>query len=120
MVGPQALRQRFRRGAGCPRCHNTGYHGRIGVFELLRIDTPLADALRRSDSAGFARLARCQPGFVGLSMAAYDYACQGITSMEEVLRVSGQLEDLDPVAGDPAGYVLNEDGEHAPVPIPGT
>jgi MSHA biogenesis protein MshE len=120
MVGPQSLGQRFRRGAGCPRCHNTGYHGRIGVFELLRIDTPLADALRRSDSAGFARLARCQPGFVGLSMAAYDYACQGITSMEEVLRVSGQLEDLDPVAGDPAGYVLNEDGEHAPVPIPGT
>jgi MSHA biogenesis protein MshE len=120
MVGPQALQQGFKRGAGCPRCHNTGYHGRIGVFELLQIDTPLADALRRSDSAAFTKLARQQPGFKGLSMAAYDYACQGITSMEEVLRVSGQIEEFDPVTGDLAGYELNEDGEDAAVSVPGT
>jgi MSHA biogenesis protein MshE len=117
MVGPQAQQQVFKRGAGCPRCHNTGYYGRIGIFELLQIDTALADALRRNDSAGFAQLARRQPGFKNLSMAAYDYACQGVTSMEEVLRVSGQIEDVDLITGQPT---VNEDEAHAAVQVPGS
>jgi hypothetical protein len=40
--------------------------------------------------------------------------------MEEVLRVSGQIEEFDPVTGDLAGYELNEDGEDAAVSVPGT
>ena len=95
MQGEQALSLRFKRGAGCPNCHNTGYHGRIGVFELLEIDLPLADALRRSDNADFAAQARNQKKFRTLGMCALDYALSGITSMEEVLRISGQVEDLD-------------------------
>ena len=95
MVGPKARQLTFKRGAGCPRCHNTGYYGRIGVFELLRIDTALADALRHDDSAEFVRIARSQKGFKPLSMAAFEYACQGITSMDEVMRLSGQIEEFE-------------------------
>jgi MSHA biogenesis protein MshE len=120
MIGPEAQQMVFKRGAGCPRCHNTGYHGRIGVFELLRIDTPLADALRRNDSAGFARMARRQAGFKPLSMAAFEYACQGITSMEEVLRLSGQIEEFDAVAEIPVDYDLNEELADAAVQVSGT
>ena len=72
MVGPHARRLDFKRGAGCPRCNNTGYYGRVGVFELLRIDTPLADALRNDDSAGFIRIALNQRGFKPLPMAAFE------------------------------------------------
>ena len=93
MVGPEAREFSFKRGAGCPRCHNTGYYGRIGVFELLRIDTPLADALRHGDSADFVRDARGQKGFKPLAMAAFEYACQGLTSMEEVMRLAGQIDE---------------------------
>ncbi|MEZ4601447.1 MAG: ATPase, T2SS/T4P/T4SS family [Syntrophotaleaceae bacterium] len=119
VVGPQALAKVFRRGSGCHRCHNTGYHGRIGVFELLRIDADLADALRRNDSAGFARMARCQAGFKPLTMSAFDYACQGLTSMEEVMRLAGQIEEFDAVAETTADYRMNEELRDAPVPVPG-
>jgi MSHA biogenesis protein MshE len=121
MIGPEARNFAFKRGAGCPRCHNTGYHGRIGVFELLQIDATLADALRRNDSAGFARLACRQAGFKSLAMAALDYACQGITSMDEVLRVSGQVEEFDAAAaGVQQGLELSEVEEDAPVQVQGT
>jgi MSHA biogenesis protein MshE len=103
MAGREEGQLSFKRGAGCPRCHNTGYYGRIGVFELLRIDTPLADALRHDDSAGFVRIARSQKGFKPLAMAALEYACQGITSMEEVMHLSGQIEEFDPMTDRTAG-----------------
>ena len=103
-VGPEAMQYSFKRGSGCPRCHNTGYFGRIGVFELLRINTPLADALRHNDSAGFVRIARAQSGFKPLFMAAFEYACQGVTSMEEVMRLGGQIEEFDEVADMTAGF----------------
>ncbi len=119
MVGPQAQQQVFKRGAGCPRCHNTGYHGRIGIFELLQIDNSLADALRRGDSAGFAQLARNQAGFKPLAMAAFDYASQGLTSMDEVLRVSGQLEEYDAMAEELSCYDLEEVEANAAVQVPG-
>jgi len=55
-VSPQERQQVFKRGAGCPRCHNTGYHGRIGIFELLQIDNSLADALRLAPGVQVAQI----------------------------------------------------------------
>ena len=90
----------FRMGRGCPSCNNTGYSGRIGIFELLEINFDLADALRRNDSAAFARIAQRQPQFVSLADSALKLALDGITSMEEVLRVAGELdESLDMSSG---------------------
>lgn len=91
-LGDDASLPQFKRGIGCTQCNNTGYQGRIGVFELLHIDIPLADALRRNDGAGFARLARQQQGFVSLGDCALEYARQGITTVDEVIRVAGQSD----------------------------
>ena len=88
----------FWRGKGCQSCHYTGYKGRIGVFELLVIDKPLADALRRDDSEEFARIAYNSPTFSTLGTMALEYAQQGITSLDEVIRVS-EYVDLDTIAG---------------------
>ena len=84
---------KFKMGKGCSACNNTGYHGRIGIFELLEINFELADALRRDDSAEFSKIAKALPGFISLSDSALVLALNGITSMEEVLRVSGQLDE---------------------------
>ena len=84
---------KFRKGRGCPACNNTGYSGRIGIFELLEINFDLADALRRNDSAEFAAIAKSTPNFFSLADSAYLLALDGVTSMEEVLRVSGQIEE---------------------------
>ena len=88
----------FWRGKGCQSCHYTVYKGRIGVFELLVIDKPLADALRRDDSEEFARIAYNSPTFSTLGTMALEYAQQGITSLDEVIRVS-EYVDLDAMVG---------------------
>ncbi|PTD96823.1 GspE/PulE family protein [Pseudothauera lacus] len=82
----------FRHGSGCMQCNNTGYKGRVGVFEFLDIDEPLADALRRGDVSSFHRLVRERPGFRTLAQNALDLAARGITSLEEVVRMGGEVE----------------------------
>ncbi|MDH5572237.1 MAG: GspE/PulE family protein, partial [Gammaproteobacteria bacterium] len=83
----------FYKGTGCPHCNNTGYKGRIGVFELLEIDESLADALRKNDSAAFSKAARSNEGFRPFALHAIDYAWQGVTSIDEVIRVAGTLDE---------------------------
>ena len=74
-------------------CNNTGYRGRIGVFEMLTLNDDLTDALRRADSAQFVEIARKAPGYRPLVISALNFARQGITSLEEVLRVAEQIDE---------------------------
>ncbi|WP_376695290.1 GspE/PulE family protein [Wenzhouxiangella sp. EGI_FJ10305] len=85
---------RFRAGNGCAYCSNTGYRGRIGVYELLEMDEELTDALRKMDTAEFSRLACSRKGYRPLIDCAIDYAREGITSLEEVVRLAGGLDEL--------------------------
>ena len=62
------------------------------MFELLVISKPLADALRRNDPEDFANLAYNNPEFRTLGAMALQYATQGITTLEEVIRVSEYIE----------------------------
>ncbi len=83
----------LRKGAGCPHCFNTGYRGRIGVFELLEINADMANALRDNSVRAFNDAAHSHPHYRPLSAAALDFALEGKTTLEEVLRVSAQVED---------------------------
>jgi MSHA biogenesis protein MshE len=85
----------FMTGTGCTYCNTTGYRGRIGVYELLEMDAGLTDAVRRSDLAEFTRLAKAKPSFIPLTMCALNYAIQGVTSIEEVMRVGAGLDEDD-------------------------
>jgi Type II secretory pathway, ATPase PulE/Tfp pilus assembly pathway, ATPase PilB len=78
----------FHQGMGCHSCNFTGYQGRIGVYELLELDLPMMDALRSNDAEGFARAARESKGYRPLVHVALDYAKEGITSLDEVLRLA--------------------------------
>ncbi len=82
------------RGVGCVDCSNTGYRGRIGVYELLEFDEPMADALRRGDSGGYAEAARARPEYRPLVSVALQYASAGLTTLGEVQRVANQVEEL--------------------------
>lgn len=83
----------FRRGQGCTYCNNSGYRGRIGVYELLEFDAAMTDALRRSDSGAFATAAGQHPGYRPLVQSALAYAMEGVTSLDEVLRLTGDVEE---------------------------
>jgi MSHA biogenesis protein MshE len=52
-AGEEAVTAWFRAGRGCAYCSNTGYRGRIGVYELLEMDQELTDSLRRMDTEKF-------------------------------------------------------------------
>jgi MSHA biogenesis protein MshE len=83
----------FMRGQGCTYCNDTGYHGRIGIYELLEINGELAEALHNNDLLGFAKLAVQQPGYQSLRHSAVQLAAQGLTTVDEVVRVSFGMED---------------------------
>ena len=82
----------FSEGSGCTQCNHTGYRGRLGVYEFLEIDYPLADALRRNDPAEFENAARAQRAYRPLVHNALEFARQGITSLAEAMRLSGMVE----------------------------
>mgnify|MGYP002414179291 CR=1 FL=1 len=82
----------FVSGSGCPKCNNTGYKGRVGVYELLEMDADLATALRNEDIDAFAQAAKQAKGFEPLASLGVRLALQGLTSVEEVMRISGEME----------------------------
>jgi MSHA biogenesis protein MshE len=89
--GPLALGSTFYEPKGCHACNDTGYHGRIGVYELLVMTPELVQALHAGNTNLFNELAHKQPNFTSLTQNAVDLAKRGITSLDEVLRIAGDL-----------------------------
>ncbi len=74
---------------GCERCGNTGYKGRVGIFELLEMTPDVEQAALRSDTAdAIARVARDSDGMTMMIEDGLAKALMGETSLEEVLRVT--------------------------------
>ncbi len=78
----------FYHGAGCESCRNTGYKGRIGIFELLMMDDPIREMIMRHDSAGEIKQYAVKQGMKTLWDDGIDKVRRGLTTIEEVLRVS--------------------------------
>jgi MSHA biogenesis protein MshE len=93
-VGEEKLGElNLKNAHGCHRCNNTGYRGRIGVFELLVLDDMMSEALRQGDSSAFIHAAKKSPEYKPLAVNALEYAAQGVTSLSEVFRVSEQVDE---------------------------
>lgn len=79
-------------GKGCKVCHNTGYHGRIGIFEVLEVTQEVRDAVTSKKNADeIGKIAQSQ-GMTTMIEDGLKKVLVGQTTIEEVLRVS-QLED---------------------------
>jgi MSHA biogenesis protein MshE len=93
-LGPEmAAAVKLKSAHGCHRCNNTGYRGRIGVFELLVMDDAMGEALRLGDTSAFVRAAKQAPEYKPLALNALEYAAQGLTSLAEVFRVSEHVDE---------------------------
>lgn len=90
--GQQSSWPEFYRHSGCNKCNNTGYRGRIGVYELLVITPELAASLHSDDNAHFIQQAKQQAGFISLTENAIELAKQGITTLEEIVRIAGDID----------------------------
>ncbi len=65
----------------------------MGVYELLEMNSELAETLRRDDTQGFVEAANRAPGYQPLINVAHEYAAQGLTTLEEVLKLAGQSRE---------------------------
>jgi type II secretory ATPase GspE/PulE/Tfp pilus assembly ATPase PilB-like protein len=83
-------RARYRRAIGCDACAGTGYKGRTGVYELLVPDEPLREAIAARARGDVLRRLATAAGWVPLSAGAWALAEDGITSVDEVLRLSAE------------------------------
>ena len=92
---PGSSTRQFLNGRGCHHCNNTGYQGRVGIYELLELNSDMIAALRKGDTQGFSEAAAASPFFRPLAMSALDFATEGVTSLDEVFRVSATLDNED-------------------------
>lgn len=70
---------------GCPRCHGTGYRGRVGVFEVMPVTPDLQQLmLAAASSSALARQCR-QSGIPSLRQAGLEKVIRGLTSLTEIL-----------------------------------
>jgi general secretion pathway protein E len=85
---PDIPKPQFRRGRGCDACAGTGYHGRTGLYELMRLSEEVrARVVAGAPLANIRALAQAQ-GMAPLRAAGWAQAGAGITTLEEVLRVT--------------------------------
>jgi len=82
----------YRPGPGCAECKQTGYRGRLGIHELLVVDDEVRNlTMKSSDSSSIRRVAAAK-GMTSLREDGSDKVLRGLTTIEEVLRVT--QEDL--------------------------
>ncbi len=80
---------RFHRGRGCAQCGDSGYKGRLGIYEVLRVDARVQDLiLRNASSVEIARDAVARGSLRTLKMDAAVKVLSGKTTYEEFLRVA--------------------------------
>ena len=85
VVGDKAA---FWKGAGCEACQYTGYSGRLGIFEFLRITAALRNSIASNVSAHALQEVAQKEGFQLMGMDGIKKAFEGLTTVEEVLRVT--------------------------------
>jgi len=83
---------RLYRGQGCPACLETGYRERVGVFEMLTVTEPVRESILHRGTASSIKSLAQRTGMTTLRSAAIAKAAQGITTMNEVARVTGRDE----------------------------
>jgi type IV pilus assembly protein PilB len=81
-------------GEGCENCSETGYQGRIGIYELLMTTDNIRNLLMKGSSAAEVRRLARREGMTTLRQDAWRKALSGITSLEEVYRVTQMDEPL--------------------------
>jgi type IV pilus assembly protein PilB len=81
----------FYKGAGCIECNNAGYRGRTGIYEVMPITARIRTMILDSSHAADIEAAAVQEGMLTLRGGAVKKFERGITTIEEVLRVTGDI-----------------------------
>ena len=86
MSPEEAADKTFYQGAGCEACNHTGYHGRVGLFELMIITDELRDLIVANASTDEMRDVAEKNGMITLREAGMERVFEGLTTVDEVIR----------------------------------
>lgn len=90
VLGREKQEMTFYRGKGCNRCFQTGYRGRIGIFEILALSPVISQMIgQRSPAQAILQKAR-EEGMVTMMEDGIEKASRGVTTLDEVIRVAYQ------------------------------
>jgi type II secretory ATPase GspE/PulE/Tfp pilus assembly ATPase PilB-like protein len=84
----QAENSVFYHGRGCPACGETGYLGRLPIFEFLDVDNDISEKIISSATESQIREASRRKGYGGLLDSGVNKVLQGLTTAEEVIRIA--------------------------------
>lgn len=87
-LSPETASLKLSKGGGCSFCSNTGYLGRVGIFEVLIISEVIARLILEHAASSSIEQAAVSVGMVTMKQDGYMKVLEGITTMEEVLRVA--------------------------------
>ena len=79
---------KFAKGKGCDKCSNTGYKGRIGIFEVLEVTDKVGHLTLESSTASKIEAVAIEEGMITLLQDGYLRVLEGSTTLEEVMRVA--------------------------------
>lgn len=76
---------------GCAKCDGTGFKGRIGVYEIMEVTQPLKSIISKNGDAEAIKDKALEEGMNTLRMSATEYVLEGVTSVNEMIKVSFDL-----------------------------
>jgi len=82
------------KGAGCKECRFTGYKGRTGIYEILIISEPIRELILKRASSQHIKSKAISLGMRTISQDGFKKVLKGITTIEEVLRVTQKEENF--------------------------
>src|SRR5439155_21067954 len=86
-------------GAGCDKCDNSGFRGRLGFFEVLLVTPAMRTAITEGRTASYEILATADPSHVTMRHDGLIKAAGGMTTVDEVLRATQDTELLNGMGG---------------------
>jgi len=79
---------------GCEECRNTGYQGRAALFEICLVTPALEEMISSNKQADVLRAKALQEGMIPLRQDGWNRVIAGVTTVEEVVRVTSADTDL--------------------------
>ena len=89
----------FRRGAGCENCRQTGYQGRLAIYEICVVTEPLKRLIMQKRDGGELKQAAIAQGMLTLRQDGWRRVLEGKTTIEEVVRVTQTDEVMAETTG---------------------
>ena len=105
---PLELGTRFGRGAGCENCRQTGYQGRMAIYEICLINEPMRRAIVEKRDGGELKQIAIAQGMETLRQDGWRRVAQGKTTVEEVVRVTQNDEVISETSLESAPAVVAE------------